>query len=329
MGLIVEDVIGFDAYAPEGIEDPTTDTNPNYDDHIFEFELDQGSTAQTVSFDINIRQGGIVDITPFGSFSALPSFGIVQANNSEGTFEWTVSEAEWITAGSPSQIQFTYATNSNSSEEGATALNPADTDSFTINITCFLAGSRIATPRGETVVEALEIGDLVLTASGRAVPVAWVGRQTVSRLRHGAHMQPVRIRAGALGGGLPESDLEVIADHGMVIDGYVINASALVNGDTIAFVPMEELSESFKVYHVETEDHDVIFANGAPAETFIDYLGRRAFDTYGEYLKLYGYERVIPEQPLPRISSARLVPKAITDRLYGDTSPVAPTQMLA
>ncbi len=38
----------------------------------------------------------------------------------------------------------------------------------------------IATPDGETAVEALSIGDLVMTASGEQVPVKWIGRQTIS-----------------------------------------------------------------------------------------------------------------------------------------------------
>jgi hypothetical protein len=44
---------------------------------------------------------------------------------------------------------------------------------------CFLAGTLIATPTGEVPVECLNIGDLVLTADGRAVPVKWIGRQTI------------------------------------------------------------------------------------------------------------------------------------------------------
>ncbi|MEY8842593.1 hypothetical protein AB9K41_26480, partial [Cribrihabitans sp. XS_ASV171] len=71
-------------------------------------------------------------------------------------------------------------------------------------------------------------------------------------------------------------------------------------------------------YHVETEDHDVILANGAPAETYVDYIQRRAFDNYAEYLELYDEERTIPEMPLPRISAARLVPGGIRARLARD-----------
>jgi len=180
---------------------------------------------------------------------------------------------------------------------------------------CFGAGSMITTPAGGQKVEQLAIGDLVLTATGKTVPVKWIGGQTLNKWRHGAHMQPVRICAGALGNALPHSDLTVTADHGMVLDGLVINASALVNGKTIDFVSMAELEDSFTVYHIETENHDVIFANGAPAETFVDAVTRSHFDNYQEYLDLYEVERVIPEMDRPRISSARLVPDRIRTKL--------------
>ena len=131
----------------------------------------------------------------------------------------------------------------------------------------------------------------------------------------GAKSEPVRIRANALADGIPHSDLTVTADHGMIIDGLVINAAALVNGDTINFVATPDLPDRMQVFHVETEDHNVILANGAPAETFIDVADRKSFDNYAEYLDLYGTERVIPEMPRPRISSARLVPEEIRQRL--------------
>ena len=187
--------------------------------------------------------------------------------------------------------------------------------------TCFGQGTLIQTKVGETAVEDLKIGDLIRTNAGDLVPVKWIGRQTLHKWTHGAHMRPVRISAGALGSGQPTQDLTVTTDHGMMIDGYVINASALVNGDAIDFVPMEELDDSFTVYHIETENHDVILANGAPSETFVDAAGRTAFDNYQEYLDLYGVERIIPEMNFPRVASRRLLPTGIKARLglVGDT----------
>lgn len=181
------------------------------------------------------------------------------------------------------------------------------------NAICFAAGTGIATPEGDHAVETLGIGDEILSAAGGTIRVLWVGRQTVSSVTTQAQM--VRIRAGALGGGLPHADLSVTADHGMVIAGHVITASALVNGGSIDWVSADDLPGSVTVYHVETEAHDVILANGAASETFVDAAGRAAFDNHAEYLALYGVERIVPEMRMPRIASARLLPTALRARL--------------
>lgn len=180
---------------------------------------------------------------------------------------------------------------------------------------CFAEDTRISTPQGATQVCDLRIGDLVSTADGGAVPVKWLGRQTLVPRFYGARAEMVRIGAGALGSGVPQRDLTVTGDHGMVIDGLVINASVLVNGSSIDWVPVAALPDRFTVYHVETEAHDVILANGAPSETFIDYLGRQHFDNHAEYTALYGEQRVISEMEMPRISSERLLPAALRARL--------------
>src|SRR5262249_25748161 len=69
-------------------------------------------------------------------------------------------------------------------------------------VICFLAGTMIMCPGGERAVETLAIGDLILTADGRAVPVKWIGRQTVVTLFGPPEgRRPVCIAAGAAGGG--------------------------------------------------------------------------------------------------------------------------------
>ena len=160
---------------------------------------------------------------------------------------------------------------------------------YPLTVFCFHAGTLIHTPTGETTLEDLAIGDPVLTADGRVVPVKWIGRQTVST-RFGAaeRLMPVRFAAGSLGHGLPQSDLTVTADHGMLVEGVICHAGALVNGTTITRVPLAEMGESYTVYHVETDAHEIILANGAPAETFIDNMSRRVFDNVAEFDALYG-----------------------------------------
>ena len=123
----------------------------------------------------------------------------------------------------------------------------------------------------------------------RHCPVKWIGRQTVSTLFGPAErLMPVRFEAGSLGDGLPNADLTVTADHGMLIDGVICHAGALVNGTSITRVPLAEMGKTYTVYHIETEAHEIILANGAPAETFIDNVSRRVFDNYAEFEALYG-----------------------------------------
>ncbi len=79
-----------------------------------------------------------------------------------------------------------------------TTINENEDFSFAM---CFAEGTRIATPSGEVAVETLAPGDLVLTADGRAVPILWVGIQTLRRGFAHQDRSPIQIAAGALGGG--------------------------------------------------------------------------------------------------------------------------------
>ena len=181
---------------------------------------------------------------------------------------------------------------------------------------CFAPGTPIATPSGEVAVETLSIGDLVLTADGRTVAVKWLGRQTaMPRFGPAERLRLVRLQAGALGHGLPRTDLTVTADHALLIDGVLCHAGALVNGTSITRVPLAEMGERYTVYHVETEAHEIILAAGTPAETFIDNVTRRVFDNFAEFEALYGDVPEMAELPYPRAMSARQLPARIRRKL--------------
>lgn len=193
---------------------------------------------------------------------------------------------------------------------GDETFNPYD-------IVCFAAGTLIATPTGETVVEALKAGDKILTADGRAIEVKWVGRQKVHTGVPGYdNFAPVRLVAGAIAPSVPHTDLTVTADHALSIAGAMVNAGALVNGSTVVRVPAAELTAEMTFYHIETEDHNVIVANGVPAETFVDYDTRRRFDNYDEYVALFGEtEKPVREISLPRAMSRRQLPARVREQL--------------
>jgi hypothetical protein len=176
-----------------------------------------------------------------------------------------------------------------------------------IETACFCAGTNIRTPDGDAPVETLKIGDMVLTAAGHAVPVRWVGINTVStRFADPLRVMPVRIRAGALGENMPQRDLLVSPDHAMFLGGILLQAGALVNGSSIT--RESRMPEIFTYYHVELADHELILAEGVAAETFVDNVDRMGFDNWAEHEALYGGEAEIVEMPYPRVRSARQLP---------------------
>ena len=182
----------------------------------------------------------------------------------------------------------------------------------TAAVTCFCAGTQIKTPDGGKIeVELLVPGDQIATADGGKTTVKWVGRQLIStQLSNPAKVNPIRIAAGALGGGVPVQDLCVSPDHAIAIDGLLINASALVNGNSIYQV-QNMPQDGFTYYHVETDAHELIVAEGVATESYLDIPDRSAFVNAAERVSV----QPIKEMDMPRVASCRLLPKSIATRL--------------
>ncbi len=144
------------------------------------------------------------------------------------------------------------------------------------NVACFAAGTRILTARGAVEVERLAAGDLVATVlTGRLRPVRWIGRRTLAPARHPrpADMQPVLVEADAFAPGLPLRDLWLSPDHAVFAGGALVPIRHLLNGASIRQVPADRIT----YFHVELPAHDVLLAEGLPAESFLDTGNRDAF----------------------------------------------------
>jgi hypothetical protein len=207
--------------------------------------------------------------------------------------------------------------------------NTGDADHDFTSTVCFMAGTMIATPRGEVPVESIKRGDLVTTADGRTVPVAWLGIQTVSRrFSDPLRVWPIRVKAGALDENVPSRDLLISPDHAILVDGALVQAGALVNGTSIT--REERLPAKFTYYHVEADDHSLILAHNVPAETFVDNVDRLGFDNWREHQALYPEGKPVREMPYPRVLSARQVPRATAVRLMRRSAAfVAPQEAVA
>ena len=153
----------------------------------------------------------------------------------------------------------------------------------------------------------------MITADGREMPVRWIGRQTVApRFGDGLRL-PIRVKAGALADNVPCRDLLVSPDHALLVGGVLIHAGALVNGTSI--VREADVPAMFTYHHVEVDDHSLILAENAPAETFIDNVDRQRFDNWAEFDALYPDGRDLAEMPYPRAKAFRQVPRAVRAEL--------------
>jgi uncharacterized membrane protein len=153
------------------------------------------------------------------------------------------------------------------------------------DVACYGRGASILTDRGEAAVENLTVGDLVVTASGEARPIKWIGRREVDCARHPEPKKvwPIRVSAGAFGEGKPSRDLWLSPGHNIEIEGVLAPISALVNGKTVAQIERSRI----EYWHLELEQHDIIFAEGLPAETYLDTGNRTAFVTGGAFIEAH------------------------------------------
>ena len=182
-------------------------------------------------------------------------------------------------------------------------LNMSQITLTSVGTPCYCPGTLIETERGEVRIEELAIGDRLRTVGGQLRDLKWIGRRSYDgRFVAGRKdILPVTFEAGSLGGGLPKRVLTVSPLHAMYVDGKLIPAGCLVNGEGIT---QARSAETISYLHLELETHDVIFAEGAPSETFIDDGSRGMFLNAHEYAGLY--PDAVAEPPLycaPRLES--------------------------
>ena len=157
---------------------------------------------------------------------------------------------------------------------------------ISVNVACFAAGTRLLTVRGEVAVEALRAGDCVLNAGGVARAVRWVGSRAIDLSRHADPdaVRPIRILANAFADGVPRRELRLSPDHAVLVDGVLVPVRLLVNGASI--VRATEC-RAVTYYHVELDTHDVLLAEGLPAESYLDTGNRGMFANAGVPLVLH------------------------------------------
>jgi hypothetical protein len=152
-------------------------------------------------------------------------------------------------------------------------------------VACYRSGTRIATPTGALPIEQLRAGDVVRNIHGVCQPIRWIGSRHIDCRRHPEphRVWPVRVRAHAFAEKVPQRDLWLSPDHAVFVDDVLIPIKHLINDRSIAQVPVDAVT----YYHVELSAHDVLLAEGLPAESYLDTGDRANFSNGGEVTRLF------------------------------------------
>ena len=228
----------------------------------------------------------------FGAGSLLDLQGLTSASVS---YSATTSQITVTGLRSGAQISQVFTL----SNPGSTSfIAESDGQGGTLISVCFVAGVRIRTTRGDIAVEEMKVNDRIITPSGTLRPVTWLGHRRINGRGRAlpASQQPVRVRAGAFGPGLPTRDLRLSPGHPVLVGadangagGHLVPIMCLINGTTIA----RELVSSVTYWHVELDAHDILLAEGLAAESYLDW-GDRPFFTEGSDHALHNPDFVVP-----------------------------------
>ena len=213
--------------------------------------------------------------------------GSVAASSTEGNVNVSIS-------GEVASIQIIYGNGPLSQADPANqAIGFSDlTFDLVPPVVCFARGTRIRTVNGETPIEALRVGDMVVTVDNGLQPVRWIGHRRVA-----AHNQlaPIRFETGAIGNTRP---LALSPKHRVLLSGWkaellfgelevLATASHLINGRTIVQAKQDEVD----YFHVMFDAHQVIYAEGAPCESLFATdrsIGSVGSDAQREIAAIFG-----------------------------------------
>ncbi|MEP2029396.1 MAG: Hint domain-containing protein [Paracoccaceae bacterium] len=146
-------------------------------------------------------------------------------------------------------------------------------------IPCLTNGTLVQTEHGNMLVDELGAGMRLKTMDGTFKPVRKLLSESVTaqQMRANAKLYPIRICAHTLGNGLPKRDLLVSRQHRMLVesrivkrmfgqDGVLIPAVKLL---TLPGVYIDRSLESVTYFHLLLDEHEVIYAEGAPTESLL------------------------------------------------------------
>jgi hypothetical protein len=188
---------------------------------------------------------------------------------------------------------------------------------------CLLKGTKILTPSGDRPVQELQIGDEVQTLAGRKT-IKWIGYNKFTKEEGRAwqdSIMPIRVARFAIDDHTPHCDLYLSPLHCIFFNQALIPVMYLINEATIAQGTPSDMS-AIEYYHIELDTHEVIYAEGALVESFIDEdSSRENFSNFVQYERLYGPEgqsKMPPFAPVLRYRGRRQELKGLVRSLISN-----------
>ncbi|GLO76879.1 Hint domain-containing protein [Sulfitobacter pontiacus] len=180
-------------------------------------------------------------------------------------------------------------------------------------VVCFGKGTAIRTPRGDVLVEDLRVGDLVTTMDNGPQKIRWINTRSydAEQMQKGSHLHPVLIKRGTFGA---ERDLLVSQQHGVLVgqsgDSF---ARAKHLADAAKGVRIAKGKKSVTYVHLMFDDHQVIFAENVPSESF--YPGPMALTQMSKPHRA-AFSKVLPALGTGRVNREEVA------KIYGPTARV-------
>jgi hypothetical protein len=221
---------------------------------------------------------GSISLTAAGVVSAATYTNLTLTQNIS-TGVYTLTGSNTLTS-----VTITYTGETPTTSNASVFVLGVEAATGTPNVTstpiCYAHGTHILTDRGEVLIENLKVGDLVVTpnANSPTAEIRWIGRQHFEG-NAARFTQPILVRAGALGEGLPHRDLRVSHDHCLHLDGRLVPAKLLVNGASIV---LDKGHEVLDYVNIELDRHSVILAEGIESESYLDCGNRSRFHNADE-----------------------------------------------
>lgn len=141
-----------------------------------------------------------------------------------------------------------------------------DTTADSTGVVCFTKGTAIRTLSGDVLIEDLAVGDLVCTLDNGPQRLMWIGTRDVSaaQMLTQPNLRPVRLQKEAMGN---DRMMMVSRQHGMLL-GRDHLARAVHLSKAMPGIGVLRAVPELTYIHLMFERHQIIFAEGAPSESF-------------------------------------------------------------